>query len=213
MFISETELLNRCQSISGWTFFQLAQHLNLVIPNHPLQRKGWLGQAVEYYLGANAGNHSLPDFTHLDIELKTIPLNHKLQPIESTYITRVPLQTEQHKQFEESDCYHKLKKILWIPIEGDPKISYACRRIGQYKLWSPSEADLKIIKQDWQHFSLLIETGRWSEIDATMGEYLQIRPKAAHSKILCDAYDTEGKTVKTMPRGFYLRAKFTKKIF
>ena len=49
-------------------------------------------------------------------------------------------------------------------------------------------------------------------IDATSGEYLQIRPKGADGKALCYAYDADGNKVQTLPRRFYLRVSFTHKL-
>jgi len=214
MYVAQNEhdLLERCQTMEGWTFTQLASTLNLTIPDLPTQRKGWLGQAIELYLGTTARNQSIPDFAHLGIELKTLPLGKNGTPSESTFVTRIPLLTLHQQVFETSDCYQKLRKVLWIPIEGDKNIPYPYRRIGQAILWSPSAEETNILKQDWQYFALLISTGRWAEIDARMGEYLQIRPKAANSRALCEAYDEQGKIVLTMPRGFYLRSLFTRRI-
>ena len=54
--------------------------------------------------------------------------------------------------------------------------------------------------------------GKLSEIDATMGEYLQIRPKASNGQSLCYGFDEEGSKILTLPRGFYLRSRFTNTI-
>ena len=48
-----------------------------------------------------------------------------------------------------------------------------------------------------------------AEIDASMGEYLQVRPKAANGKSLCYGFDEVGNKILTLPRGFYLRSSFT----
>ncbi len=69
---NEIELTARCLAIEGLSFAQLAQHLSLIIPVQPQQRKGWVGQAIELALGATAGNQSAPDFCSLGIELKTL---------------------------------------------------------------------------------------------------------------------------------------------
>jgi DNA mismatch repair protein MutH len=51
-------------------------------------------------------------------------------------------------------------------------------------------------------------------LSAKYGQYLQIRPKAANCRNnLVDYLTNEGEIVKTVNRGFYLRANFTKKIF
>lgn len=88
---SESELLARCNAIEGLTFSQLAALLEIVIPEEPLKRKGWSGQAIEWALGATAGNKSSPDFCSLGVELKTLPINHLGKPAESTFVTTIPL--------------------------------------------------------------------------------------------------------------------------
>lgn len=206
---TESELLSRCQAIEGLTLRQLEMSLGLAIPNQPLQRKGWVGQAIEWVLGATAGSKSTPDFNELGIELKTIPMNSSGYPAESTFITSIPLLTIHQQTWHTSSCYAKLRHILWVPIEGDRNIVFADRRIGRAVLWSPSFHDEKILERDWSEYVDLISLGRLGEIDARMGEYLQVRPKGAHAKSLCYGFDEEGNKILTMPRGFYLRSRFT----
>jgi len=206
---SELELLARCKAIEGFSFAQLASALQLIIPENPVQRKGWTGQAVEQMLGANSGNLAQPDFHHLGIELKTIPLNHLGNPKESTFITSIPLLTLHKQTWKTSQCFSKLKKILWLPVEGDTAIAFPHRRIGRAILWTPSVEEEAILACDWNELTLMIGTGKLAEIDATFGQYLQVRPKAAHAKSLCYGLDEEGNKILTLPRGFYLRTCFT----
>lgn len=207
---TETELLQRCRLIEGLSFGQLASLLQLVIPMQQAKRKGWMGVAIEMALGTTAGNKSLPDFEHLGIELKTIPLITPELPAESTFITSIPLLTIHQQQWKTSQCYHKLKRILWIPLEGDKQIPFQQRRIGRGYLWSPTVEQEAILATDWQELTTLITTGRLEEISASQGEYLQVRPKAANAKSLCYGFDQEGNKILTLPRGFYLRRSFTK---
>ena len=97
-------------------------------------------------------------------------------------------------------------------IEGDKNIPFLDRRIGRGILWSPSVDEEAILAKDWSEFALMISTGRLSEINASMGDYLQIRPKAATAKSLCYGFDEVGNKIQTLPRGFYLRCGFTKNI-
>lgn len=209
---TEAELLDRCLNISGLSFAQLSLGLGFPIPTNPNRRKGWVGQAIEYALGATASNQSLPDFQQLGIELKTLPLSSSGKPSESTFVTSIPLLTIHHQQWASSQCYAKLKRILWIPVEGDTQILYSHRRIGQGFLWSPNESQLALLAADWDYLTLRISTGHLESLDAKSGEYLQVRPKAAHGKSLCDGFDSEGNKIKTVPRGFYLRSSFTSTI-
>ena len=206
---NESELLARCESIEGLSFAQLATRLRLSIPADPIQRKGWVGQAIELALGATAKNKSAPDFCSLGVELKTLPINHLGKPAESTFVTTIPLLTIHKQTWLTSQCFAKLKRVLWFPIEGDRGIAFSHRRIGRGVLWSPTPDDEAILSKDWSELTLMISTGMLAEIDATIGDYLQVRPKAANAKSLCYGFDDEGNKVLTMPRGFYLRSSFT----
>lgn len=209
---TELDLLSRCQQIEGVTFAQLAAFLGLSLPDNPNQRKGWLGQAVELFLGATAFNQSLPDFIDLGIELKTVPISSAGKPAESTFVATIPLLSIHQQQWKTSQCYQKLKRVLWLPIEGDIEIPFAHRRIGSAILWSPDWQQEKTLEDDWNFLTDLIVTGYLEQIDSTYGEYLQIRPKAANGKSLCDAFGESGRKIKTLPRGFYLRASFTEQL-
>jgi DNA mismatch repair protein MutH len=206
---NENELLERCYFIEGLNFGQLASQLQLIIPQEQQKRKGWAGLAIELALGTTAGTKSLPDFCHLGIELKTLPLNKLGKPAESTFVTSIPLLTIYQQKWISSQCYAKLKRVLWLPIEGDTKIPFQQRRIGRAFLWSPNDEEESILANDWHELTSMISTGKLEEIDATIGQYLQVRPKAANGKSLCYGFDSEGNKILTLPRGFYLRSSFT----
>ena len=206
---SEAQLLERSHALEGLSFSQLASRLQISIPEHAAQRKGWAGQAIEWALGANAGHRAEPDFLALGIELKTLPINHLGKPAESTFVTTIPLLTIHQQTWPMSTCYAKLKRVLWVPIEGDVRIPFAHRRMGRALLWSPNASEQAILAEDWSELSLMIGTGRLAEVHASMGEYLQVRPKAANDKSLCYGFDESGNKILTLPRGFYLRSRFT----
>ncbi|AHE67390.1 DNA mismatch repair endonuclease MutH [Legionella oakridgensis] len=206
---NEADLLARCQQIEGLTLAQLAVALQSNIPNHPLQRKGWAGQAIELALGATAGSHAQPDFFDLGIELKTLPVNHLGKPAESTFVTSISLLTIHQETWETSQCFAKLKRVLWLPIEADKRLAFPHRRIGRAILWSPSQEQEAILAEDWSELSWMISSGKLAEIDARLGQYLQVRPKAANGQSLCYGYDESGNKILTLPRGFYLRSSFT----
>lgn len=206
---SELALMARCREIEGYSFGQLASHLTLTIPAQPLKRKGWAGMALEKALGTTAGNLCLPDFVSLGIELKTLPINALGNPAESTFVTSIPLLTIHTQTWETSQCWSKLKRVLWIPVEGDRAIPYAHRRIGRAILWSPSIREQTILARDWSDLTAMMALGRLDELHAGMGDYLQVRPKASDAKSLCFGFNERGQKIETLPRGFYLRSTFT----
>jgi len=206
---NEVDLLQRCNEITGINFAQLASLVQLPIPLTASKRKGWAGMAIELALGTTAGNLALPDFHHLGIELKTIPLKESSKPAESTFVTSISLLTINQECWKTSPCYQKLKRVLWVPVEGSKTIPFTQRRIGNPFLWSPTIDQENILQQDWQELSTMIGTGKLEEIHAGLGEYLQVRPKAANARSLCYGFDSQGNKVPTLPRGFYLRSSFT----
>ena len=79
-------LLSNANKLAGITLQQLADRCKTSVPRSTTHAKGWTGQLLEVALGANAASKAEPDFMHLGIELKTIPLDKKGKPKESTYI-------------------------------------------------------------------------------------------------------------------------------
>lgn len=209
---NEADLLDRCRVIEGITLAQLAAMLQLVIPEDPVRRKGWVGQALELALGTTAQTRPLPDFDTLGIELKSLPMNHSGKPAESTFVTTISLCTVHQETWLTSQCYAKLKRVLWVPFEASKQIAFPERRIGQPVLWSPTEEETAQLSEDWTELSWMIGMGRLAEIHAGMGRYLQVRPKASNAQSLCYGYDETGQKILTLPRGFYLRSRFTEQI-
>jgi len=202
------ELLERAGLIAGRSLAELAHTQAQSVPDNLLHAKGWVGQLIEQCLGASAGSRAEPDFPELGIELKTIPLNANGSPKETTYVCTVPL-NEPATSWETCWLRQKLNQVLWLPIEAAAELPVAQRRVGSAILTQLSREQDVQLKQDWHEHMELIATGRIDEICAHHGTYLQIRPKAANHKALRETTDADGRTIKTLPRGFYLRTTFT----
>ncbi|WP_299492304.1 DNA mismatch repair endonuclease MutH [uncultured Shewanella sp.] len=209
---SLSELMERANAMAGLSLGLLAHSHNIRVPKNLKRDKGWVGQLIEHELGAIAGSKPEPDFIDLGIELKTIPINHQGKPIETTYVTVAPLQDIQGLTWENSVVYHKLKQVLWVPIQGERHIPIADRQIGTPILWQPNEIEMQQLKQDWEEIMELITLGQVESITARHGEVLQLRPKAANSKILTQCIGEKGLLTLTNPRGFYLKIAFTHQI-
>ena len=209
---SETELLKLTRDIAGRTLSELAQQVHWPVPPDLKRNKGWIGQLLECLLGTTAGNLSEPDFQHLGIELKTIPLTTKHQAKETTYVCTVPLIDHIGLQWQDSCVFKKLQKVLWIPIEADPSLELGQRKVGNGFLWSPSSDEWDTLQTDWEEFMEIISLGQVETITAHQGEYLQIRPKAANASVVTVGIGENGMEKQTLPRGFYLRTLFTNQI-
>ena len=209
--LSEKELLESASEIAGKTLQQIANQQGLETPDNQLHHKGWVGQLLELSLGATAGSRPEPDFQHIGIELKTIPLNRSGSPKETTFVCAINL-TNIESHWENSLVKHKLSRVLWVPIEADPEIPLAARRVGSAILWSPDKDQDSILRRDWEELMDMISMGELEQITAHQGQYLQVRPKAANARTLTKGIDSEGEEILTLPRGFYLRATLTNQI-
>lgn len=209
---TEQELLQRCQQLAGKTLGQVAAELGLVVPDNLQRHKGWVGQVLEQYLGADAGNQAEPDFTGLGIELKTLPLNAQGLPKESTYVCTVSLTESGNLQWQDSWVKAKLAHVLWLPVEADASIPLAERYVGMGWLWQPNAEQAAQLQRDWEELMDRVVLGEQAEITAREGEYLQIRPKAAHSRIMAKTLSEQGEASLINPKGFYLRSGFTRQL-
>ena len=209
---TEQQLMDRVMAIAGLRIKDLASAMAVPVPENLQRKKGFVGQLIEMALGADAGNQAEPDFIQLSIELKTVPVDRQYRPMESTYVSVVPLMDKSKQHWEESVVFAKLKQVLWIPIEASRDISLPERRIGRGILWRPDARVLAELQQDYEELMEQVILGEVDNITAEQGKWLQIRPKAANSSALTQAIGPEGERIKTLPRGFYLRPTLTRQI-
>ena len=205
--MNELELINKAQALVGLTAEEIASQLDISLPVSRIKGKGWMGQAVEKLLGATAHSKPLPDFINLGIELKTLSVNLDGKPKESTYICVAPFPTIE-TNWEDSIFYLKTRKILWVPILSDSNLSLDKHRILSPFLWQPSAFIDAIFKQDWEELTEFLNIGQAATLTAHRGQFIQIRPKAAHSRVRNPILDEELQPNHTVPKGFYLRRHF-----
>ena len=203
------QLLSQAQSIAGLTFGELADELHIPVPPDLKRDKGWVGMLLERALGATAGSKAEQDFSHLGIELKTLPINAEGYPLETTFVSLAPLVQNSGVKWENSHVRHKLSCVLWIPIEGSRHIPLRERHIGAPILWKPTAEQERQLKQDWEELMDLIVLGKLDQITARIGEVMQLRPKGANSRSITKGIGRNGEVIETLPLGFYLRKAFT----
>lgn len=206
---TQAELLAQAQRLAGYSLGELAAMAGVVTPKDLKRDKGWIGILLEIWLGASAGSKPEQDFAALGVELKTIPIDSQGKPLETTFVCVAPLTGNSGVTWENSHVRHKLKRVLWIPVEGERAIPLAERRVGSPLLWAPSAEEEHQLQMDWEELMDLIVLGQVERITARHGEVLQLRPKAANSKALTEAIGAQGERIMTLPRGFYLKKNFT----
>ena len=206
------QLLSQAQSIAGLTFGELADELHIPVPPDLKRDKGWVGMLLERALGATAGSKAEQDFSHLGVELKTLPINAEGYPLETTFVSLAPLVQNSGVKWENSHVRHKLSCVLWMPIEGSRHIPLRERHIGAPILWKPTAEQERQLKQDWEELMDLIVLGKLDQITARIGEVMQLRPKGANNHAVTKGIGKNGEIIETLPLGFYLRKEFTAQI-
>ena len=203
---SRGELLLRARALEDRTLGELCLALGARLPASPVHGKGLCGQLVERALGARAGSAPTPDFPELGVELKTIPVAGG-KPRESTFVCQIAPREIAYEEWPTSRVRKKLGCVLWVPLEMRGGLEEA--RFGAPRLWSPSPTEEAELRADWEELAGLIATGGIEEVTAHRGRHLQVRPKAAHGRVRQLAPGPDDIPIEALPRGFYLRARFT----
>jgi DNA mismatch repair protein MutH len=205
---SEAALIARANALVGYTFEDIALALGLHVEADNLRTKGKFGDLIERALGGDGASTATHDFPELQIELKTVPLTPRSTPQESTYVCTVQLHNAEEVPWELSWPARKLRKVLWVATSGS-EIPWQQRRVLQAVLWSPTVEQTAQLRADYETAMGLVLAGRIAELTAHHGIFMQVRPKAANSRVLTEVYDDEHGVTKTVPKGFYLRPVFT----
>jgi DNA mismatch repair protein MutH len=209
---TEKALLATAQNLAGMTLGEIAEQLGVVVPNDLTRNKGWVGLLLERVLGASAGSRPEPDFPHLGIELKSLPINEQAKPLETTFVSVAPLTGLVGSTWQNCYVRKKLAKVLWVPVISPKNSAISERIVGSPFLWTPSVEEEAMLAQDWQELTDMIVLGEVEKIHGKHGQVMQLRPKAANSQAKTQAYDKHGKLFMTMPRGFYLKINFTQSL-
>lgn len=200
------ELQVRAAALAGRTVGEVARRLGITLPAEPKRAKGFVGQLAERALGADPRAGDKPDFPHLKVELKTIPVRPDGTPAESTFVCSVTMSTTDAERWETSRLRLRLQQVLWLPVESPATAPLAQRRYGHCYLWIPSAEQQALLRADWEDLMGALGSGR--TVDAHEGRVLQLRPKAADANARSLA-PSEGGAGLMSPMGFYLRPQFT----
>ncbi len=187
-----------------------AQHSQSQHLSYQPKHKGWQGEVIEKALRIDNPSQSGPDFLHLGVEVKSIPIREDGLIFESTYICRVPQVDFGSYQWVESRAWSKMKRILWVPVlrkESSPSLK---DRIGYPFLWCPTPEQESILREDWESHINALYHGVRDALSATRGTWLQVRPKGRKASDQVEIVLANGNAQSVQSAGFYLRPSLTK---
>lgn len=213
---SEAELLLRARHLHGRRIQELSAALGWPLPARPKAAKGYVGQLVEAALGSDVDAGDRPDFVGLGIECKTLPMK-RLQgdtwaPAESTFVCSLSLQDAAREQWNGSRLQRRLRAVLWVAVQSAQSAPLPLRTIIEARLWRPTDAQWRGLRADWEDLMGAVGAGRGHSLGAHEGALLQIRPKAATSRVRAVGPTADG-AGPMLPLGFYLRPAFVAQAF
>lgn len=199
----------RASALANRTVAEIAQALQWPLPPDPKRAKGFVGQLLEAALGADPLAGELPDFPHLGVELKTVPVGPNGRSVESTFCCSIAMADVDREEWLSSRLRQRLARVLWMPVTGARFAELGERRVGAPVIWSPSAEEDAALRADWE--TIIGTMARLGHVTAHLGNVLQARPKARDSSVRQLGVDDTGAR-RLLPLGFYLRAPFTARI-
>ena len=139
--------------------------------------KGGLGTLLEErFFGYPANSDDRPDFPEADVELKVTPYDvlksGKASAGERLVLTMIPYDRAVSASYDESHLKTKLQRILLVYYHRDRTVDSYDQRIERAILFSPSDEDMNIIREDYEKIISYVQDGRADELSEGLTTYL-----------------------------------------
>lgn len=172
--------------------------------------KGGLGQLLEnYYFKYKPNSDKNPDFVEAGVELKATPFkqnkNKSFVAKERLVLNIINYMEIVDEEFETGSFWHKNKLILLVHYLYKKDIDKLDYIIKNSQLFTYTEEDLAIIKEDWQKIKSKVQNGKAHELSEGDTFYLGACTKGGK-----DTKDRKqpNNTVKAKQRAFSLKNKY-----
>ncbi|PKR85718.1 Sau3AI family type II restriction endonuclease [Heyndrickxia camelliae] len=200
------ELMEKAIEAEGKTFGEIDKHGRLL----NVKSKGGLGQVVEEsFFGYSVNSEARPDFENLGIELKVTPFkrnkNGQLSAKERLVLNIINYMDEVQHEFETSSFWVKNQKLLLMFYEWLPEIERKDYKIYKSILYTFPEADLEIIRQDWENIVSKIRQGKAHELSEGDTVYLGAASKGSNKNSVREQPYSD---IKAMQRAFSLKQSY-----
>jgi DNA mismatch repair protein MutH len=205
-YLTIEELVTKAKDAEGRTFGEI--DLTNRLSNR--KAKGGLGQVIEEsFFGYTVNSDARPDFEHLSVELKVTPFkrnkNGTISAKERLVLNIINYMEEVHAHFYISSFWKKNEKLLLMFYEWLPEIRREDYKIYKSILYTFPEADLEIIKQDWEAIVAKIKDGKAHELSEGDTNYLGACTKGANKNQLRDQPYSK---IQAMQRAFSLKQSY-----
>lgn len=213
LFNTEKHLLDRAHELKG-------KHISDLVQNN-LQDigKGAIGNIIEREgFGIANNNDARPDFPHLGIELKVLPLkintDGKLSVKERTKICSINYQELIDETWLDSHARGKLHKILFVFFVYDVSNLLNCK-IVDYYLFELKYSEEPLIQSDWKRTQERVREG-YAHLLSESENVILAASRSGAGKLLPDQWPKQPNTrfaERARQRAFSLKPSFTRTIW
>ncbi|AFL68863.1 Sau3AI family type II restriction endonuclease [Sulfurospirillum barnesii] len=173
-------IINFAKKLLGKTLRDIC---DLVAPNASLD-KGSFGKILEkFYFLYEPNSDAQPDFKEAKLELKSTPLKQlkkkQYRSKERLVLNIINYMDVVHQHFEESAFLKKnahLLLIFYLHTKDTSVLDYVIKLVDEWKF---PDADLEIIRQDWEFIQKKIRAGKAHELSEGDTFYLGACSKGA----------------------------------
>lgn len=176
------------------------------------KRKGGLGEIVEErFFQYKANSDSSPDFKEAGVELKVTPYkinkNKSISAKERLVLTMIDYNSViNEKEFDSSHFWYKSQWLLLVYYlwqkEIKDRLDY---RIDYARLFTPSEEDLEVIRNDYFKIIEKIEAGYAHELSESDTMYLSACTKSSDSSVVRAQPNSD---IPAKPRAFAYKSSY-----
>jgi DNA mismatch repair endonuclease MutH len=169
----ENNVLAALEPFVGRDFEALGRAAN----RHGKQGKAVVAQIVRSLVGERGTGRS-GDFLRFGVETKTVPVDASGRVVEAMSFPAFVHEEIVFESWGSSDLLGRLNRLLIVPIHRGRRAALADTRLGTPFFWSPPEADVAGIRQEWERFRTLIAAGQARNLPkASETRFIHVRPK------------------------------------
>lgn len=185
---SENAIWQRARQLEGMTFREV---LDLGIAPEGVDReynsrryKGGMGNLLEErFFGYRANSDREPDFAEAGVELKATCAdrlkNGNLSAGERLVLTMIPYDEPMAEDLYGSHLWHKCGRMLLVWYLRERGKDPYDQRILYTLMFTPPEADLRVMEADYELIASLVREGRADELSESLTTYLGACTKGA----------------------------------
>jgi DNA mismatch repair protein MutH len=216
---SADELLEKAKWLEGKTLSEISAEIATSDLVSRVTTKGQVGHLIERgFFGIEKNSDSSPDIKHLDVEIKSCPLEYnkarnRLRVKEPLSLNIINYREEAtRKNVRESSLYRKNKNILFILYIHDELKQRSDYLVKYVFLWKMDDGVINELSPDYDYIVEFIKKGEAHLIHQKQHKFLTLCPK--HGGTFKDPSDKKSKTsqpfseIPAEVRGFRLKNRY-----